>query len=272
MNYQKIYNDIIDRAKIRNLKRSKEFYTENHHIIPKSLGGNNDINNLVRLTLREHFICHLMLAKIYREKMIYAAWAMINQNGSKIKVNSRTYNYLKILFYSIHSKNMIGSKPWNKGLTKETDERVLKNAESTSKSIKGIKRKPQHNITKLKISKALTGKSKTKEHNEKNSLAQKGKIYTKEHKENISIGVNKAFEDGSIGKKISKSLSGKSKTKEHNEKNRLANMGYKNHMYGKIFIYNLETKERIKIKKEDLQFYLNKNWIKGRKIKEGLNA
>lgn len=39
-------------------------YSEKHHIIPKCLGGSNDISNIVSLTAREHFICHLLLVKI----------------------------------------------------------------------------------------------------------------------------------------------------------------------------------------------------------------
>ena len=40
-------------------------YYEKHHIIPKSIGGTNDISNLVYLTAREHFIAHWLLFKIY---------------------------------------------------------------------------------------------------------------------------------------------------------------------------------------------------------------
>lgn len=36
-------------------------YTETHHIIPKCLGGSNYSSNLVKLTAREHYICHLLL-------------------------------------------------------------------------------------------------------------------------------------------------------------------------------------------------------------------
>ena len=52
MNYQKIYNQIIERAKNRQL----EGYKEKHHIIPRCLNGNNDKENLVKLTAREHFL------------------------------------------------------------------------------------------------------------------------------------------------------------------------------------------------------------------------
>jgi hypothetical protein len=34
---------------------------ELHHILPKCMGGNNNKTNLVRLTLREHYVCHLLL-------------------------------------------------------------------------------------------------------------------------------------------------------------------------------------------------------------------
>jgi 5-methylcytosine-specific restriction endonuclease McrA len=52
--YTNWYNSIIDSARNRIL----EGYSENHHIIPKSLGGSNDKSNIVALTAREHFICH----------------------------------------------------------------------------------------------------------------------------------------------------------------------------------------------------------------------
>jgi 5-methylcytosine-specific restriction endonuclease McrA len=60
--YTSVYNSIIARAKSRELP--KEIYTENHHIIPKSLGGSNSKNNLVKLTAREHRLCHLLLPKM----------------------------------------------------------------------------------------------------------------------------------------------------------------------------------------------------------------
>ena len=52
--YTITYYNIIAQAQSRTL----DCYTENHHIIPKSLGGSNDSDNLVALTAREHFLCH----------------------------------------------------------------------------------------------------------------------------------------------------------------------------------------------------------------------
>lgn len=43
--------------------------------------------------------------------------------------------------------------------------------------------------------------------------------------------------------------------------------GEKNSQYGTCWIYNLEKKESIKIKKENLDTYIKLGWIKGRKLK-----
>ncbi len=60
--------------------QTKTGYTESHHVIPKSLGGSDDCTNIVKLTAKEHFICHLLLVKmttgIHKSKMSQAAWMM----------------------------------------------------------------------------------------------------------------------------------------------------------------------------------------------------
>jgi hypothetical protein len=63
--YTKWYISIIQNAEVRILQ---DIYYEKHHIIPKSLGGENDKNNLVKLTAKEHFICHKLLVKMLTGK------------------------------------------------------------------------------------------------------------------------------------------------------------------------------------------------------------
>ena len=80
MNYRKIYQNIINRAKEENRVKGGKIYYELHHIIPTFMfknrrgrtgpignldGDCNDKNNLVLLTIREHFLSHLQLTKIY---------------------------------------------------------------------------------------------------------------------------------------------------------------------------------------------------------------
>ena len=62
--YTKWYFNIISKAQ----NRDTLGYVEKHHIIPKSLGGNNEQTNLVKLTAREHFVCHWLLTKMVIEK------------------------------------------------------------------------------------------------------------------------------------------------------------------------------------------------------------
>lgn len=105
------YHKIIDRAKCRVLP--KEAYTENHHIIPRSLGGLNSPDNLVALTAREHFIVHMLLPRFLKgkakAKMIYAIWGFTIMN--KCKINARLYEHIKSqLKHSQLTKNKISAK------------------------------------------------------------------------------------------------------------------------------------------------------------------
>ena len=72
-----MYYSIIGGAKSRTLSTNN---TEKHHIIPQSLGGSNQFDNIVRLTYREHFICHLLLVRmttgLARQKMAHALGLM----------------------------------------------------------------------------------------------------------------------------------------------------------------------------------------------------
>ena len=62
MNYQKIHDSIIERAKLRNLEAG--VYYEKHHILARSVGGGNDAENLVLLTAKEHFVIHRLLFQV----------------------------------------------------------------------------------------------------------------------------------------------------------------------------------------------------------------
>lgn len=104
MNYSLIYQDLINRAKTRDLDMNVIY--EKHHILPKSLGGSDEPSNLVKLTLREHFIAHRLLVKIHRNdqqnyaKMSYALWWMCKtkmQQDSSL-VNSHAYQVARTQF------------------------------------------------------------------------------------------------------------------------------------------------------------------------------
>jgi hypothetical protein len=159
MNYLKIYKSIINKAKSRNLTK----YNEKHHIIPKCMNGTNDKTNIVKLTPKEHFICHRLLSEIYPNNngLKYALWCMIhmknkNQNRN-YKISSKTYNQIKIEISKINSENNTGDKNgfYGKKHTKETIKILSDKRKGIPPSNKGIPLTYEH---KQKISKSKTGK------------------------------------------------------------------------------------------------------------------
>lgn len=97
--YYKIYKNIIEKAKNRTIEKNSVY--EKHHIIPKSLGGLDNKDNIVFLTPKEHFICHALLTKFTKnnekEKMIKAFIMMkaYSKYNNKRYINSKIYDILK---------------------------------------------------------------------------------------------------------------------------------------------------------------------------------
>jgi hypothetical protein len=116
MNYQKIYNELCKRGQNRML----ETYTENHHIIPRCLGGTDSYKNLTKLTAKEHYMAHLLLTKIYPSnfKLLHALGMMSMKNSDQQRIyTSRQYAKMAeakstAMFLSNPSKN---HGAWNKG-------------------------------------------------------------------------------------------------------------------------------------------------------------
>lgn len=103
MDYKKIYNEIIKNRRLH----IPSGYVEEHHILPRCLGGSDDKSNLVKLTAKEHFICHLLLTKIYKKgsleyyKMCHAFLMMLvssKDHGGNRYISSRKYEHLKTSF------------------------------------------------------------------------------------------------------------------------------------------------------------------------------
>jgi hypothetical protein len=107
MNYEKHYYLLIERAKTRTV----EGYTENHHILPKCVGGTDDKTNLVLLTPEEHFLAHQLLVKIYpkESKLVYAALMMCISSKFHGRRNNKFYGWMKKSYLSI-CKQRVGDK------------------------------------------------------------------------------------------------------------------------------------------------------------------
>jgi len=109
MDYNKHYYNLISRAKSRVL----DGYVEKHHIIPKCLGGTDDISNLVILTPEEHYIAHQLLVKIYpnNDKLVYAAVMMCVKSPTHHR-NNKMYGWLRTKYYL--SRKTIKRKKYKK--------------------------------------------------------------------------------------------------------------------------------------------------------------
>lgn len=85
MDYDAHYNNLMAKARRR---VQVEDYSEKHHVIPKCMGGDNSLENIVILTAREHFIAHWLLTKKFpREwKLYFALFQMTKSNGQHRRV------------------------------------------------------------------------------------------------------------------------------------------------------------------------------------------
>lgn len=245
--YKNWHDKIISNAKSRILKG----YKEKHHIIPRSLGGTDNKENLVELTAREHFIVHMLLCKFTKgtakRSMFFALNAMLTLNNRrmrKFKYSSRTFEKIRkqCAKYQKGNKYNLGRIP--------------------SKQ------------TRLKISKANKGRKVSNETKFKMSLANKGKVLSDEVKQKIanSLKGEKSFWYGKkhtqeTKNKMSQKAKGRQnffgmkhtdKAKKIMSKSKLGNK----HTLGMICI-NKDNKTKM-IYKNELQNYLNLGFVKGK--------
>lgn len=158
--------------------RVYEGIVETHHILPKSLGGDNSLENLIKLSPREHFLAHWMLWKAYSNKQMTLAFWSMRMNKSKhrsFKITSKVYQSLKENHSTVQSERMRNNNP----MTNDDS----RNKVSISRKKLGWSPSKEH---REQISKALSGKPKTTQHAENISKGSKGKSKSNSHKKNMS--------------------------------------------------------------------------------------
>lgn len=108
MNYQKIYDSLIERGKNRTI----DGYSERHHILPRCMGGGDEKENLVDLTPEEHFLAHVLLVKLHPEqfKLILAAQMMCSPIRGGGRPRRVLYGWLKRLHSEHMSRQNSGEK------------------------------------------------------------------------------------------------------------------------------------------------------------------
>jgi 5-methylcytosine-specific restriction endonuclease McrA len=221
--YTKWYYEIIKQAS-EDVNRSSSYISlEKHHILPRSLGGEDSIFNLVSLTPREHFICHLLLTKMLtgeaKSKMVYALMLMKSKSRWLDRENTTKYSfkfknlYQQVEFTEEHRKNLsiaqIGKK---RGPMSEEHKRKISEG-NKGKNVGKIRSEE----TRQKLSAAHTGKSLgeySEEHRANISKALKGKEKSESHRANISkaaTGKNRSPHSDETKRKMSESHKGKPK-------------------------------------------------------------
>jgi hypothetical protein len=213
--YTKCYYSIINRAKSREKEQGR--YYEHHHIIPKSMGGNDSSNNLVALTPREHFICHLLLLRMTagqnRYKMTYALIRMAHRPKNNYKITARTFEQIKNLprKHSAETKRKISAAT--------TGEKNPCSGPCTEERRKNIKASKQIISAQTREKMSLAAKRRPK------------KLHSEETKEKIrqsKLGKKRQEFSDTWKKNISKALSGKARkpaSEESKIKNSLSHIG-----------------------------------------------
>jgi hypothetical protein len=219
--YTKWYNNITENAKNRILSD----YTESHHIQPRSLGGSDDVTNLVDLTPREHFICHWLLVKMTTGKdhhrMLNALRMMRaenqNQERYKTKITARVYESIKKEYSKLQSTQFRGKGNGFYGKTHLDEARRRISEANTGR------KPPQHEIDKLKQSllKRKEQGIKRAEYSEEYKL-ERSKMYTGEGNPRYGVEVSEETR-----KRIGDKLRGRKQTEEEKLVRSLANMGKK---------------------------------------------
>lgn len=179
MNYKHIYDSLIYKCKNREKPNS---YTERHHILPRCMQGDDNIDNLVFLTAKEHFVAHHLLCKIYptNPKLWFAFNAMVhwhskNTDGrtDSYKLTANEYERLKIRRSEILSKMFSG-----RHLSDETKEKLREINLGRTVSVE----------VKKKLSESLKKVKHTDEWNKRVSEGKKKYKFTDEHCASISKG------------------------------------------------------------------------------------
>ena len=101
------YNILIENARSQNRRKLDRtnpnyIYYENHHIIPKSIGGSDSKNNMVLLTYSEHIQAHQLLCDMYPSewRLAYALIRLLTSSSAlkcKRKASDLTSEELKML-------------------------------------------------------------------------------------------------------------------------------------------------------------------------------
>jgi hypothetical protein len=201
--YTTWYLSIITQAKLKVNLRVTGYY-EKHHIIPRCLDGGGG-ENIIKLSAREHFICHRLLTKMFIEKSVLmkmhcAMHYLMRNRNDNLKITSKTFAVVRENFSKAMSQIMKGKRR-----IQSDEEKRLRSinqlgryvSEETKQKISsahlGKTHQPHSRETRAKISAVNIGKKASPEMIAHNSAAIKLKFATDDsYRARVSQGVSRA--------------------------------------------------------------------------------
>lgn len=187
--YTRWYYQIVNNARTQNRIKSDGSYYERHHIVPKSLGGNEANINKVLLTFKEHFICHWLLTKMVDKKEHF--W----------KMNS-ALNRMAHISPSLHTGRILLSWQFVRAKQAHVDARKGKPGPNSGKKFSDEFRAKISSVatgrvlskeTRAKMSASKTGRVLSKETRAKMSASATGRIHSAEARAKMSVSQMKTY-------------------------------------------------------------------------------
>jgi hypothetical protein len=159
MDYQYLYTEIINNSK-HNESNIITDYFEQHHIIPKCLGGSDEESNIVKLTAKAHFTVHHLLCKIYPNNYKLASafnfMCCHTSNNRTRRINSRLFEIARKHFANNHPmKNPIIKQKCANSLKKYWDIKGRKPKVIKLKKHNTVKTKKYENWNAYQVEKAI---------------------------------------------------------------------------------------------------------------------
>lgn len=254
------YEELIAHAKSEIREKGKGVYYENHHILPRNMGGLDKPDNLVLLTAVEHVYAHYLLALKYEQvnqayyiANIQAAWLVI-KGKSKFTAKKRQEIEQWLLDESAQAltldikSRMSSSRPNRVGKSLNIKDRIWVQ-KATQKPVRILERNFGQGswIGYIKIVDCPI----CHQANSETSFAcceahakEYLKLKKEEYKKQRALDVAKRWEDPEYAKRISE-----------------ANTGIAHGSTGIWITNGIDTKM---IQESDLEKYTNQGWSRGR--------
>lgn len=222
MDYVKHYSALIQRARTRTLDATKE----EHHVIPRCLGGKDCKKNLVALTPEEHYTAHLLLVRMFPKVpgLVLAAVLMSRDNRTGNRVNNKMYGWLRRRAAEAASILSTGRQ-----VSTETRAKLREAMKSSARfaeavearrgveRAEAVKQKLSHShkvseaakVARAKVSEGRIGTKHSEATKQQMSVDRKGRKHTPEQRAKISAALKGRPKSAEHVAKVAKALTGK---------------------------------------------------------------